>query len=56
MTVILIALLSFIVGFWCGIVKETPVRVRNKTRFELQAEDLRREYENFLSYDGTEQN
>ena len=55
MIIILIALLSFIVGFWCGIVKETPVRAKNRMRFELQ-EDLKREYENFLSYDGTEQN
>ncbi len=55
MIIILIALLAFIVGFWCGLLKMAPVKQKASIRLEQQ-EELKKEYENFLSYDGTEQN
>ncbi len=55
MIIILIALLAFIVGFWCGLIKMSTPKPKISVRTEQQ-EDLKREYENFLSYDGTEQN
>ena len=54
MILILIALLAFIVGFWCGLLKMSPAKPKVSVRLEQQ-EDLKKEYENFLSYDGTEQ-
>ena len=55
MIIVLIAILAFMVGFWCGLIRMSPVKPKVKVRLEQQ-EDLKREYENFLSYDGTEQN
>lgn len=54
MIIILIALLAFIVGFWCGLLKTEPQKPKPFIRLEQQ-EELKAEYENFLSYDGTEQ-
>lgn len=53
MILILIALLAFMVGFWCGLIKMAPKKPSEKVRLEQQ-EDLQN-IENFLSYDGTEQ-
>lgn len=54
MIIILIALLAFIVGFWCGLIRIAPQKQKSFIRLEQQ-EELKKEYENFLSYDGTEQ-
>lgn len=54
MIIILIALLAFIVGFWCGLIRIEPKTQKSFIRLEQQ-EELKKEYENFLSYDGTEQ-
>ena len=54
MILVLIGLSAFILGFLCGLIKITPVKPKMSIRLEQQ-EDLKKEYENFLSYDGTEQ-
>ena len=54
MILILIALLAFIVGFWCGLLRTPFIKPKVSVRLEQQ-EDFKKEFENFLSYDGTEQ-
>ena len=50
-----IAVLSFLVGFLLSSKTKPEIKIlRKKGRFAAD-ENLRREYENFLNYDGTEQ-
>lgn len=54
MILVLIGLSAFILGFICGLIKMVPAKTKVSVRLEQQ-EDFKKEYENFLSYDGTEQ-
>ena len=52
---VLIALLFLIVGFILGSIKIPELPSKKQKEIERIATDIRREYENFLTYDGTEQ-
>lgn len=50
---IFIALISFFIGYFFG--KSDPVKTVKKKREKKSDITLRKEYENFLNYDGEEQ-
>ena len=52
---LLLAVSAFIIGFLCGYKKENPPRVQKNTYDDGELLKLQKEYENFLNYDGTEQ-
>lgn len=52
---LLIAVLAFIAGFLSAKSQKPQVKVLRKKGDFGATEQLRREYENFLNYDGTEQ-
>lgn len=52
---LLLAVSAFLIGFFCGYKKENMPRAI-KVRFDdSDLLKLQKEYENFLNYDGTEQ-
>lgn len=52
---VLIAILFLLVGFVLGNMKMPQISSKKQKAIERIAADIRREYENFLTYDGTEQ-
>ena len=52
---LLVAVLAFLVGFLLA--EKTNPKTKPKSQKEVSAiaEEIRREYENFLNYDGSEQ-
>ena len=52
---LLVAVLAFLVGFLLA--EKTNPKIKPKSKMEASAitEKVRREYENFLNYDGSEQ-
>lgn len=49
------SIIFFAIGFLVGNFKEEPQKVVQKVKLEIENEQLAREYQNFLNYDGTEQ-
>lgn len=48
---------SFVGGFYLCRIKKRTTKPKKPTKAEInEMEQLRKEYENFMSYDGTEQN
>lgn len=54
-TVIFIALTMFLIGFFVGVKDEPPIKIKTHTKPQEDIETLKKEYENFLSYDGSMQ-
>ena len=52
---LLLAVSAFLIGFFCGYKKENMPRVIKVRRDDSDLLKLQKEYENFLNYDGTEQ-
>ncbi|MBQ3547554.1 MAG: hypothetical protein IJA44_03665 [Clostridia bacterium] len=52
---LLLAVSTFLIGFLCGYKKEKKPIVRNIEHNDYDLLMLQKEYENFLNYDGTEQ-
>lgn len=52
---LLLAVSAFIIGFLCGYKKENLPCVIKVMRDDSDLIKLQKEYENFLNYDGTEQ-
>ena len=53
---IFICLIFFLIGFFVGVKDEPPIRVRkDNLSLDEDLEKLKKEYENFLSYDGSVQ-
>lgn len=52
----LISIITFFMGFLLGSQKPKSCKEKSRIKIETVADELKREYENFLSYDGTEQN
>ena len=52
---LLIAVLAFLCGFWFAQNQKIHIKTTRKKGDFAASEKLRREYENFLNYDGTEQ-
>ena len=52
----LISIITFLAGFLLANKKPKSFKEKSKLKIEAVADELKREYENFLSYDGTEQN
>ncbi len=52
---LLVAGLSFVVGFLLGEKPKPLIKPKTKKGTLAATENLRREYENFLNYDGSEQ-
>ena len=50
-----IAVFFLLTGFVLGSFKKPKATAKQKARVEHIAAEIKREYENFLSYDGTEQ-
>ena len=55
MYISLISIITFFAGFLLGNKKPKTFKEKSKIKIEAVADELKREYENFLSYDGTEQ-
>ena len=54
--VIFICLVFFLIGFLVGVKYEPPIRLTKQNEsFDEDLEKLKKEYENFLSYDGSVQ-
>ena len=55
-TVMLVAVFAFLLGFLLGFIFETKPNIKVK-KVKVKAEDsgIQKEYENFLNYDGTAQ-
>ena len=54
-TVIFIAIVMFLIGFLVGVKEEPPIKQNMHTKTQEDLETLKKEYENFLSYDGSMQ-
>lgn len=55
-TAILIAIAAFLVGFILGAGNEPSIKpIKLKIPKDNELENLKKEYQNFLSYDGSEQ-
>ncbi len=52
---LLLAVSAFLIGFLCGYKKENLPRAIKVGRDDGELIKLQKEYENFLNYDGTEQ-
>ena len=52
---LLLAISAFMIGFLCGYKKENSPRIRKPVAYDDEFLRLQKEYENFLNYDGTEQ-
>ncbi len=52
----LISIITFFAGFLLGGRRPKSFKEKSRIKIEAVADELKREYENFLSYDGTEQN
>lgn len=53
--ILFIAVIALFMGYLFGNMKEPAVKVVRKRMPDPEFEKQRREYENFLNYDGTEQ-
>lgn len=54
-TVIFVAFTMFLIGFFVGVKNEPPIEIKPKTKLQDDADILKKEYENFLNYDGSVQ-
>lgn len=52
---LIIALLAFFAGYALGNIKEPDIKKIRKSKTDPILERQKREYENFLNYDGSEQ-
>lgn len=52
---LLVAILAFLVGFLFAGKPKPEIKTKHQKGISAITEELRREYENFLNYDGSEQ-
>lgn len=52
---LLLAISAFLIGFFLGVYEKPPQRSLNSKHDDSDILVLQKEYENFLNYDGTEQ-
>lgn len=53
--VIFVALIMFLIGFLVGVKDEPPIRIKPHTKQSEEIDTFKKEYENFLNYDGSMQ-
>lgn len=54
-TVIFVALVMFLIGFLVGVKDEPPIEIKTHTKPQEEIDTIKKEYENFLRYDGSMQ-
>ncbi len=56
LTVIFTALFVFLIGFFAGVRKEPPIKAKKSSaKLQQDLQTITKEYQNFLNYDGSEQ-